>query len=89
MSKSPNTRGNQRRMHSCIPMIRLIAENAGWVEILCEWDLNEMRAGGRSCSKPGNETLDKLFNCEDENTTLKICQNISACLCIAEYEGLE
>lgn len=49
----------------------------------------EMRAGGRSCSKPGNETLDKPFNCEDENTTLKICQNISACLCIAEYEGLE
>lgn len=56
MSKSPNTRRNQRRMHSCIPMVRLIAENADWVE----WDLNEMRAGERSCSKQGNE-LDKTF----------------------------
>lgn len=48
-------------MYSCRPMVRLIAENANWVEILGEQDLNEMRAGERRCSKQGNETLDKAF----------------------------
>lgn len=48
-------------MHSCILIVRLIAENADWDGILGEWDLNEIRGGERSGSNQGDESLDKSF----------------------------